>query len=281
MEILQKILSEMVCSTYALESMIYLTAGLADVYDNQDVELESTIIKVFSQQTLMKIAISGLNFMGPRSLIEGQPMELYLRNAIQLVYSSEALNALTLIIGLTGLQHTGMYIHDIVKKVRNPLFNPSFIIKRLFENTNIENPKSTLNLNHHLHQSLDHPSHWLEHSIIRLKIATETLLGRHGAEIFNKQIEVERLSEAAVYIYAMFASLARSSRSYCIGLQHADDEMVIAAAFCYDAMKLIKNRVTDIHLGTNFVPDSYNVRIGKQLFNSKGYFPVHPLTRNF
>lgn len=281
MEILQKKLSEMVCSTYALESMIYLTAGLVDVYDGQDVEVESAIIKVFSQETLMKTALSILHFMGPKSLIEGQTMELYLRNAIQLAYSSESINALTLFIGYTGLQHTGMYIHDIVKKVRNPLFNPSFIIKRLFDNTNIENPKSTLNLNHHLHQSLDHSSHWLEQSIIRLKIATETLLERHGADILNKQIEVERLSESAIFVYAMFASLARSSRSYCIGLQHADTELLIADAFSYDATKLIKNRVTDIHLGSNFVSDSHNLRIGKQLFTSKGYFPLHPLTRTF
>lgn len=39
-------LSKAVCDTYALESMIYLTAGLIDGYENADVDMESAIIKV-------------------------------------------------------------------------------------------------------------------------------------------------------------------------------------------------------------------------------------------
>lgn len=38
----------MTTSSYAIESMIYLTAGLLDNYENQDCELEAAIVKVGS-----------------------------------------------------------------------------------------------------------------------------------------------------------------------------------------------------------------------------------------
>lgn len=281
MELLQKKVGEAVSSTYALESMIYLTAGLIDVYQDQDVELETAIIKAFAQQTLIKTALTGYNFMGPSTLIEGQPIELYLRNSLQLNSNTEALDSLSLLVGYMGLQHSGMHIHEMVKKVRNPLFNPSFIFKRMFEDTNIENPKITLNLAHHLHQTLFHPAHWLEHSIQRLKIGTETLLSRHGTDILKKQMDVERLSLAAIHTYGIFACLARASRSYCIGLQHSDIELIMAATYSFDAMKLIKSQVTEIHQGSSYVNDLQYQRIAEHLFKFKGYFAPHPLTRNF
>lgn len=36
----------MIVQIYAMESMVYLTTGLQDNYENQDVELESTLVKV-------------------------------------------------------------------------------------------------------------------------------------------------------------------------------------------------------------------------------------------
>jgi hypothetical protein len=35
-----------VCAEYALESMIYLTTGMYDNYEDQDIEMEAAIVKV-------------------------------------------------------------------------------------------------------------------------------------------------------------------------------------------------------------------------------------------
>lgn len=174
-----------------------------------------------------------------------------------------------------------MNLQDIVRKVRNPLLNPSFIFKRLFETQSVENPKSTLSLNHYLHPSLDPAAQWLEHSVIRLQTSTETLLSRYGVQIMDKQVEIMRLSECAVLTYAMFATVARASRAYCIGLQHSDFEMLMSSAFSYDSMRAIKQRALDMREGPYMTNDMNHQKISKQLFKSKGYFAVHPLTRNF
>lgn len=174
-----------------------------------------------------------------------------------------------------------MNLQEVVRKVRNPLLNPSFIFKRLFEMQSVENPKSSMNLNHHLHPSLDPAAQWLEHSIVRLQTGTETLLSRYGVEILDKQVEIMRLSECAVLTFAMFASVARASRAYCIGLQHSDYEMLMSSAFSYDSMRAIKQRALDMREGPYLTNDRSHQKISKQLFSSKGYFAVHPLTRNF
>lgn len=169
----------------------------------------------------------------------------------------------------------------MIKKVRNPLLNPSFIFKKLFESQNIDHPKSTLHLNHYLHPSLDPAAQWLEHSICRLQSSTETLLSRYGIEIMDRQVELLRISECAVLSYAMFASIARSSRAYCIGLQYSDFEMLMSSAFTYDAMNKIKRKAIDIREGPYITNDMNHQKVAKQLFKANGYFAVHPLTRNF
>lgn len=128
---------------------------------------------------------------------------------------------------------------------------------------------------------MDPAAQWLEYSIIRLQIGTETLLTRNGVQVMDKQVEVLRLSESAQLVYAMFASVSRASRAYCIGLQHSDYEMLISSAFCFDAMKTVKRLVTDINEGPYLTNDINHQKIAKQIFKAKGYFSVHPLKRNF
>lgn len=168
-----------------------------------------------------------------------------------------------------------------VKKIRNPLFNPSYIFKRLLENKNIENLKSTIHVNYYLHPTLDPAAQWLEHSILRLQIGTELLLARHGVQILDKQIEIRRLSECAILTYAMFASVSRASRSYCIGLQFCDYEMLISSTFSFDGMTQVRQLVRDINEGPYLTNDMNHAKVSKQIFKEKGYFSKHALTRNF
>lgn len=180
-----------------------------------------------------------------------------------------------------SLSHVQSLLHEEVKKVRNPLLNPSFIFKRLFVTQNIDAPKSTLNLSHSLHPSLDPAAQWLEHSILRLQTSTETILTRYGLQAMDKQVELRRLAESATLIYATFATVARASRSYCIGLQHADFEMVAANAFALDTMQRVKQLAVEMRDGPYMNSDMNRQRLAGQVFKSGGYFAVHPLQRNF
>lgn len=172
-------------------------------------------------------------------------------------------------------------LSDVVRKVRNPLYNPSFIFRRLFDTPNIEEPKCTLQLNHHLHPSLDPAAQWLEQSILRLQAVTETLLSRHGVQVIDRQCELQRLATVAVQCYAAFAAVARASRSYCIGLQHADYEMLTANAYTFDAQVAVKRLALELSDGPFLTGDMNQQKLAAQVLRSGGYFAAHPLLRNF
>ncbi|XP_017020124.1 complex I assembly factor ACAD9, mitochondrial [Drosophila kikkawai] len=274
-------LSRAACSVYAMESMLYLTAGLLDEFRSQDVTLESAITKFFTLRQLYEIATQNLGLVGPKSLLSGEATELGLRDAAQLCTQGESLDTLGMFIALTGLQYAGQAMNAGVRKSRNPLFHPGHIFGKFLDTNSIDNPKTKMQLGEHVHPSLEAAAQCIEQSVARLQMAVELMFTRHGNAVVERQSEMQRLAEVATTIYAMWASTARASRSYCIGLPLADHELLTATAICSQGKDRVHTLCTEI-FGGNFVNNDNNlVRLSKQLTKSKGYFPVHPLTFNF
>ena len=61
--------------------------------------------------------------------------------------------------------------------------------------------------------------------MLKFQVATESALSRHGKQISEKQIELRRLADIVIDLYAMTAVIGRASRSYCIGLRNAEHEV--------------------------------------------------------
>ncbi|XP_055633695.1 complex I assembly factor ACAD9, mitochondrial [Toxorhynchites rutilus septentrionalis] len=274
-------LSRSTCWIYAAESMIYLTTGLLDDFIDQDAEMEAAITKVFMSEKLLEMSMLPLRLIGPQTLIKGNEFETLLRNAVQFFGRGETLDSIKFFIALAGLHHTGMSAYETIKKDRNPAMNPSHVISKMFDRNTIDTPKQFVNLEHYMHPSLDAAAHWIEFSITRLKLATEHALSRHGIEIVSKHIELVRLADIAVLIYAMVATAARASRSYCIGLRHGEQEICLANAFCRESSDAILRLAKDLEQGPYITNDANHNSLAEYLFGQKTYFFEHPLTRNF
>lgn len=67
----------------------------------------------------------------------------------------------------------------------------------------------------------------LEKTVLRFQMATEAALTRHGKKITEKQMELRRMADIVIDLYAMTAVLGRASRSYSIGLPNCDHEVLI------------------------------------------------------
>ncbi|XP_017485576.1 PREDICTED: acyl-CoA dehydrogenase family member 9, mitochondrial [Rhagoletis zephyria] len=281
MEMLQMHLSKASCVTYAIESMIYMTAGILDEFASPDVALETAITKYFSLTQLFKIASKSMDIIGPKSLLSGQATEVLFRDAAQLYTQGESMDTLRLFIALIGLQHAGTLLSDTVRMQRNPLLHPGHIFRKFLQNSNIDNPKTKMRLNESVHPTLEPAAQCIEHSVARLQMCVELLLTRYGSEVVEKHHDMQRVADIASTIYAMFASIARASRSYCIGLQLADYELVLASAVCSHGQDKVRTLCTEIFNGQYVNNDSNLQRLAKQVIRSKGYFPVHPLTYNY
>ncbi|XP_058443837.1 complex I assembly factor ACAD9, mitochondrial [Malaya genurostris] len=274
-------MSRSLCHVYAAESMIYLTTGLLDDFHGQDADMEVAITKAFTAEKLLRMALMPLRFIGPQALVKGNSLEAVLRDSIQFAGHGETIDAIKLFVALAGVQHAGMATYQTIKKDRNPAMNPSHVWSKMFDKNTIDSPKKFINLEHYFHPSLDPAANRIEFSIARLKLATECCLSRHGIELMQRHIELVRLADIAVLIYAMIATASRASRSYCIGLTHGDQEIHLANTFILEASETISRLAKDLEQGQFITNDANYDAMARYLFRQKEYFFEHPLTKNF
>lgn len=120
------------------------------------------------------------------------------------------------------------------------------IISKLIKGTTIHVVNRDLYLKEYVHPSLEQIIDRLEESIARMHIGTEILLHRFGSSAEERHIDVRRLGESAILNYAMFASVGRASRSYCIGLRHSVYETVVAGCMVDAGSKKILELMLNI-----------------------------------
>lgn len=274
-------LGSLATSCYVLESMVYMTSGLLDIYDKQDVEIESAMVYAFAVEAMTEFMVRPLHAIGPMAVVKDGGFENYIREAAQLAASGEQLDSARQFIGLCGLNHAGQILTDVVKKTRNPLHHPAFVFSRIFMQTSIENPKKKYDLEGYLHPSLEPAATFLELSILRMNAAAEIILARHGMTVVQHTVEVAKLAEAAMLCYAMFATVARASRSYCIGLRNADQETNLALCYSFITSEKIKKIAVELDHGEYGTTEHTYKLIGTKLIENKDYHLVHPTTGNF
>ena len=73
-------LSEMSALAYAMDASTYLTAGLIDA-EEDDIMLETAILKVFASESLWKILYETMQIFGGRSFFATEPFERMMRDA--------------------------------------------------------------------------------------------------------------------------------------------------------------------------------------------------------
>ncbi|KAK7086337.1 Acyl-CoA dehydrogenase, N-terminal domain [Halocaridina rubra] len=169
-------------AVYAMESMAYLTAGTLDSLEDPDCSVEAAIVKVFSSEAAWKYGSECLQIMGGLGYMKSYPYERLLRDARILLIFEGTNEILRMFIALNGLQHAGNELKEMVKKLRNPLMNPGFILGKGLEKYRHtkDNPKLDLKLNEYLHPSLKLGSDALEYCVKRFQYAVEVCLSRHG-----------------------------------------------------------------------------------------------------
>ncbi|KAJ2939867.1 hypothetical protein O0L34_g6568 [Tuta absoluta] len=265
---------------YASESAEYFTAGLIDGYVNPDVELEMAMCRNFMATHALPTL---LNLLAIPAQEEPEMTAQLIDEARTLVLKGETLFSCNMFIALNGIHHAGKQMAEEIKQIRNPLFNPTFIIKKVITNRHQEkdDPKLTLFLAEHLHPSLKPAAEQLEYCVLRMKYACETLMSRHGTDIGSAYTELNRLAEAATEILVMTAVLARASRSYCIGLRNAEVEMKLAACFVEKTKDKVKKLILEIDDGEYINLDHFTVQFGRKILDTHSTVVEPPTARVF
>lgn len=273
----QETIAKMTASLYAIESMTYLTTGLMDQYENQDCSVENAIVERYSARECAKQIYRGLQLVGRLGYMKDSSFERTYRDALALSLFNSSTADLNMYIGLMGLHHVGSLKSEEVKKYRNPMKFPSFILREIFSTSSAPD----LGLEEHLHPSLMASAKLLQEAVFCLADSTQTMLVTYGIKVAEASMELRRLAEMAMEIYAMTAVLARSSRAYCIGLRHSDEDIVLAHIVCWNSVNRVKANNRELNIGNSENCDDLYQVISKRAFTQHKYFPEHPLTKNY
>lgn len=271
------VFSNLTTSIYAMESMLYLTSSMIDIYDGQDVQMETALTEMFCVQTCLKRIQESLWLVGPRACTLVQPFEQMLRDSFTLTHYETSLFDTKIFAALLGLQHYGLTMGEKIKKTRNPLMFPKYAMLQFFEPVR----HLKLHLEEYVHPSLKECADFCDRCLFKLKESAENMLIRNGTNVGDYHVDLQRLSDMAAIIYAYIAVLGRASRSYCIGNRDADSEVKIAMMLAYRMQQEVFAIAEDIKVSEFSNGDFLGKEISELTFERKEYIAAHPLQRNY
>jgi acyl-CoA dehydrogenase family protein 9 len=198
----------MMAETWALESMTYLTTGMADT-GGHDLAVESAICKVFASETCWRVVNEALEIAAGAGYMGDQPYERILRDArFPMVFGStnETLRAF---IALAGMNGPGQEITEVARAMREPIKGfgllSDFAIRKA---RGLVAGRVRLSLPH---AALVRESLLLQDYTQALAACAEKIMRKHGRDIAEMQYTQKRTADMAIDLYALAACLARTT----------------------------------------------------------------------
>ena len=224
--------ARMVVNTYALESIVYLTAGLVD-RGLADYSLEGAACKVFGTETVWNVINDSLQIAGGNGFMEEYPYERALRDSrVNMIFEGTN-EILRVLVALTGLREVGADLEEVARALKTPLGNlgilSDYVGRKIRGYVAPEGVEFVA------------PQLAAEAEIVRRYVrsfatAAETFVAKYGKDLLERQYQQERLANVAVDLYAALAVLSRASSAIrARGPEKTAEEIRLARAFVRDA----------------------------------------------
>ncbi|HMF07723.1 MAG TPA: acyl-CoA dehydrogenase family protein [Thermoanaerobaculia bacterium] len=231
-EIIRAKFARMITATYALESMVYLTAGLVD-RGLHDYSLEGACCKIFGTEHVWQTINDALQIAGGNGFMEEYPYERALRDSrVNMIFEGTN-EILRVLLALSGMREVGEDMKEIGKALKDPLHSLGILGDYAARKVrSYVTPQKLARLA----PQLAPEGEILARYARALGGAVEGLLYRHGKEILEREYQQERLANTVIDLYACLAVLSRATAAVTRhGEEKAADELRVARAFVHDA----------------------------------------------
>jgi len=273
----QGVVGKLASTLYGMESILYMTTGMIDLFENQDCALEKAMVETYCASECVARIYEGLQIIGMPSYLRENPYIQIFEDALSFTLFDTYNLESNMYIALLGLQHSGKHLRQQIFKLRNPMFHPDYILKWLFG----KDERLRLDLSEHMHPSLFLGAILLEKCLAQLQNCTLFMLKNYGKDVGLQQLELHRLSELATRIYVLIAVFSRTSRAYCIGLRNSDLDREMANSIAAFTLNRVKNLANEIHATQWSNGDKGNKDVANLMYTKKDYFAEHPLSRTY
>ena len=197
-------LSEMAALAYAMDASTYLTAGFIDAGE-EDIMLETAILKVFASESLWKITYDTMQLFGGRSFFSSEPFERLMRDARINMIGEGSNEVLRVFIAAVGLREVGMTYKTLLQSMKSPslaLGAFSQFTRRLIRI--FSKPEMPV-------QSplLAPQAARLRRSIRSFSLSVLRLLAKYREAVVEEQLKLNRIAESVVSLYTAAAVLSK------------------------------------------------------------------------
>lgn len=240
-EMIKKKIARMAAETYAAESMVYLTTGLAD-RKGIDFSLESAICKIFASEVLWRAVNDTMQIAGGIGYSTEYPYEQFVRDArINLIFegTNEILRAF---IALAGMQGPGEYLKKIGKALRDPIKGFGLLTEFAVHKVKDTVAKDTLkNIDPLLKDEADRFNEYAA----ELHGAVEKVLMKYGKDIIHHEFLLERIADMAIDLFGMAAVISRANTRRRAG-ESIDTELPLIRLYCEEAWRRARRAARQI-----------------------------------
>ena len=273
--VIQEKLARMAMLQYVDESITYMLSANMD-NGSKEFQLEAAISKVYAAEAAWNVTDEAIQVLGGMGFMKDTGLERVLRD-IRIFRIFEGTNdILRLFIALTGMNYAGKFLKELQRKVQS--FDVGVIFseskKRLGSKIGMSNTPS---LSPYVHSQLAGSAQLASKAVVEFGETVESLLIKHGKNIADNQIVVNKVANATIDVYAMFAVLSRATRSLNNKLPSSEHESDLTNLFCIEAAKRISQNLRDATDAQTLENSRIIAKIARDLTQHGQTVPVHPL----
>jgi acyl-CoA dehydrogenase family protein 9 len=227
-------LSEISALAYAMDASTYLTAGFIDAKED-DIMLETAILKVFASESLWKILYETMQIFGGRSFFATEPFERMMRDARINMIGEGSNEVLRVFIGAVGLRDIGLQLQTLLREARNP-FRGLGSVQELVAIAWRRCSKPVIPVQSQL---LHREAQRLSRSIRHFAFCVLRLLAGYREAVVDEQLKLNRIAESAISLYTVTAVLSKIDRE--LGTPRGDTtrlnrDVAVARFYCNYAL---------------------------------------------
>jgi acyl-CoA dehydrogenase family member 9 len=266
-EMIRAKFARMVVSTYALESMVYLTAGLID-RGLEDYALEGACCKIFGTETVWRNINDALQIAGGNGFMEEYPYEKALRDSrINMIFEGTN-EILRVLVALSGMRDVGEDLKEVGRALKAPLSSLGILSDYAARRIRNVVPGRFTKLAPELAPEGEIVTRYTRAA----GGAVTTLLKKYGKGVIQKQYHQDRLANVVIDLYGSLAVLSRATGAIArLGSDKAAEEVRIARAFVRGA----KYRMVGLLKEMDKNRDAEQTAISETAYGVLGYaFPL-------
>ena len=263
-EMIRRKIGRMTATTYVLESMVYLTAGLVDRHV-PDYSLEGACCKIFGTEVLWQNINDGLQIAGGNGFMNEYPYGRALRDSrINMIFEGTN-EILRLLIALSGMKELGDSLKEVQSALKSPLEKRGILTEYAHKRMKGVLTHDTLTK---VHPSLAPEADQVGRYAGIFANACETILRKHGKKVVDREYQQERLADVLIDLYAQIATLSRVTASIARkGEEKAAGEAEIARWFCNEA----KHRMVGNLKALDKNRDAETTSVSDRVYEAGGY----------